>query len=47
MNRTGGVTLDRVQWIDRPRYDRCREVCYSTPAEMAGIIPAIALRPER
>ena len=42
-----GVTLAHVRWIDHARYDRCLEVSYSTPAEMAGNTPAIALRPER
>ncbi len=42
-----GVTLQRVRWIDHPRYGRCLEVRYSTPAEMAESTQAIALRPER
>ncbi|NQT40063.1 MAG: hypothetical protein HQ581_21400 [Planctomycetes bacterium] len=42
-----GVTLQRVRWIDHPRYGRCLEVRYSTPAEMVESTQAIALRPER
>jgi hypothetical protein len=42
-----GVNLDGVRWIDHPRYDRCLEVRYSTPAGMAVGAQAIALRPER
>jgi hypothetical protein len=42
-----GVTLDSVKWIDHPRYDRCLEVRYSTPAGMAVGTRAIVLRPER
>ena len=41
-----GVTLEQVQWIDHPRYDRCLEVRYSTPATMAEGTPALTLRLE-
>ncbi|MHC4405200.1 MAG: hypothetical protein ACYTG0_36605 [Planctomycetota bacterium] len=44
---TEGVTLQSVRWIDHPRYDRCLEVHYSTPAEMAEGPQALSLRPER
>ena len=40
-----GVTLERVQWIDHPRYDRCLEVRYSTPATMAEGTEALTSRP--
>lgn len=42
-----GVTLQRVQWIDHPRYGRCLEVRYSTPPAMAEGALALTLRPER
>jgi hypothetical protein len=41
-----GVKLDGVKWIDHPRYDRCLEVRYSTPAGMPVGTRAIVLRPE-
>jgi len=46
VGRAPGVTLERVQWIDHPRYDRCLEVRYSTPATMAEDACALTLQPK-
>jgi hypothetical protein len=40
-----GVSMERVQWTDHPRYDRCLEVRYSTPATMAAGALALTLQP--
>ena len=41
-----GVALERVQWIDHPRYGRCLDVRYATPATMADGTLALTLRPK-
>jgi hypothetical protein len=46
VRRADGVTLERVQWIDHPRYGRCLEVRYSTPATMAEGAQVLTLRPK-
>lgn len=46
VQRADGVVLNRVQWIDHPRYDRCLEVRYSTPASIADGAWALTLRPK-
>jgi len=46
VQRADGVVLDRVQWIDHPRYDRCLDVRYSTPVTMPEGVVALTLRPK-
>ena len=46
VRRADGVELDQVQWIDHPRYGRCLEVRYATPARRADGSPALALQPK-
>lgn len=42
-----GASLKCVRWFDHPRYDRCLEVLYATPAGTAKDNPALSLRIER
>jgi hypothetical protein len=46
VQRADGVALEQVQWMDHPRYGRCLEVRYSTPATMAEGALALTLRPK-
>jgi hypothetical protein len=42
-----GVQLAGVEWCDHPRYGRCLDVRYATPAEPTKDAPTMMLRPER